>query len=74
MTIPTTPPSGFRDFLPDQVAARQRVADIISRVYRSFGFQSIATPAIEDLNVLLGQGGGDNEKLIFQITKRGEQF
>jgi histidyl-tRNA synthetase len=72
MTIPTTPPSGFRDFLPDQVAARTRAVETITRVYRSYGFQPVATPAVEDLAVLLGQGGGENEKLIFKIMKRGE--
>ncbi|MDD5305043.1 MAG: histidine--tRNA ligase [Elusimicrobia bacterium] len=72
MTIPTTPPSGFRDFLPDSVAARSRAVETITRVYRSFGFQPVATPAVEDLTVLQGLGGGENEKLIFKIMKRGE--
>jgi histidyl-tRNA synthetase len=72
MALPTTPPSGFRDFLPDQVAARARAVETISRVYRSFGFQPVATPAVEDLAVLTGQGGGENEKLIFKIMRRGE--
>lgn len=72
MALPTTPPSGFRDFLPDAVAARARAVETITRVYRSFGFQPVATPAVEELSVLAGQGGGDNEKLIFKIMKRGE--
>jgi histidyl-tRNA synthetase len=72
MSIPTAPPSGFRDFLPDQVALRHEAAAAISRVYRSFGFQPIATSAVEDLQVLTGKGGGENEKLIFKIMKRGE--
>ena len=72
MSIPTTPPSGFRDFLPDQAAARQRVLETIARVYRSFGFQPVATSAVEDLSTLTGQGGGENEKLIFKLMKRGE--
>jgi histidyl-tRNA synthetase len=72
MPIPTTPPSGFRDFLPDQVALRQKAAAHILRIYRSFGFQPVATSAVEDLSVLIGQGGGENEKLIFKIMKRGE--
>ncbi|MEQ1918785.1 MAG: histidine--tRNA ligase [Elusimicrobiota bacterium] len=72
MTIPTTPPSGFRDFQPDQVASRTRAVETITRTYRSFGFQPVATPAVEDLSVLTGQGGGENEKLIFKIMKRGE--
>ncbi len=72
MAIPTTPPSGFRDFQPDQVAARSRAVETIARVYRSFGFSPVATPAVEELSVLQGQGGGENEKLIFKIMRRGE--
>lgn len=74
MSIPTTPPSGFRDFLPAAVAARHDAVETISRVYRSFGFQPVATSAVEDLSVLLGKGGGENEKLIFKILKRGESL
>ena len=72
MPIPTAPPSGFRDFLPEQVALRQDAIATITKVYKSFGFQPIATSAVEDLQVLTGQGGGENEKLIFKIMKRGE--
>lgn len=72
MAIPTTPPSGFRDFLPEQVAARARAAEAIAKVYRSFGFQPVATSAVEELTVLTGKGGGENEKLIFKLMKRGE--
>ena len=72
--IPTTPPSGFRDFLPDSCARRARVVETISRVYRSYGFAPIATPAVEDLAVLTGKGVGETEKLIFKILKRGEKL
>ncbi len=72
--IPTAPPSGFRDHLPDACALRARSIETVSRVYRSFGFQQIATSAVEDLAVLLGKGGGENEKLIFKIMKRGEKL
>jgi histidyl-tRNA synthetase len=74
MAIPTTPPSGFRDFSPDAAAVRAHAAEVIAGVYRSFGFQRIATSAFEDLAVLLGKGGGENEKLIFKVMKRGEQL
>lgn len=74
MTIPTAPPSGFRDFSPKDCALRSRAVEAISRAYRSFGFQQIATSAVEDLQVLLGKGGGENEKLIFKIQKRGEKL
>ena len=72
--IPTAPPSGFRDFLPDACALRARAIETISRVYRSYGFSPIATPAVEDLAVLTGKGGGETEKLIFKILKRGEKL
>ena len=74
MSVSSTPPSGFRDFLPDVAAVRAQAAEAIAAVYRSFGFQRIATSAVEDLGVLLGKGGGDNEKLIFKVLKRGEQL
>lgn len=74
MSIPTTPPSGFRDFLPEACAARAHAIQTISLVYRSFGFNQIATSAVEDLEVLLGKGGGETEKLIFKILKRGEKL
>ncbi len=72
--IPTAPPSGFRDFLPDACAARARAVETISRVYRAYGFMQIATSALEDLAVLTGKGGGENEKLIFKVLKRGEKL
>lgn len=72
MSIPTAPPSGFRDFLPEQVALRHDAIETIQKVYRSFGFQPVATSAVEDLQVLLDKGGNENEKLIFKIMKRGE--
>src|SRR5437762_14066771 len=72
--ISSKPPSGFRDFLPDAAALRIHAADTIAAVYRSFGFQRIVTAAVEDLGVLLGKGGGENEKLLFKIMKRGEQL
>lgn len=74
MAISTTPPSGFRDFAPDAAALRAHAAETIAQVYRSFGFQRIYTSAVEDLVVLLGKGGGENEKLIFKLLKRGEQL
>ena len=74
MSIPTTPPSGFRDFLPEDCARRAELAETVSRVYRSFGFSQISTSAVEDLAVLTGKGAGETEKLIFKILKRGERL
>src|SRR5438270_7764200 len=74
MTIPTAPPSGFRDHSPEACALRALAVERISKVYRSFGFQQISTSAVEDLAVLRGKEGGENEKLIFKIMKRGDKF
>ena len=72
--VSTNPPSGFRDFLPQEAAARLELVDTISRVYRAHGFQTIGLPFLENLSTLQGKGGGsDNEKLIFKVMKRGEK-
>jgi histidyl-tRNA synthetase len=70
---PTTPASGMRDFLPDQVARRNYVFDIIRDVYEGYGFEPLETPSMERLSTLLGKYGED-EKLIFRIMKRGEKL
>jgi histidyl-tRNA synthetase len=71
----TKPPSGFRDFTPEEAALRAQITEKIGRAYRSFGFQQILTPACENLSTLQGKGGGsDNEKLIFRILRRGDDL
>ena len=67
-------PRGMRDFLPNQALARQELIEKISHSYLSRGFQSIETPIVEDLDRLSSGQGGDNEKLVFKIQKRGEEF
>jgi histidyl-tRNA synthetase len=75
MAVSTHPPSGFRDFIKDEARRRFELMEKISSVYRSFGFEAIETPAFENLDVLLGSGGGDeNEKLIFKVLKRGDKL
>ena len=74
MPISSSPPSGFRDFLPQNLKLRQKVSQTISDIYRSFGFEAIETSALENLEVLTGKGGGENEKLIFKALKRGEKL
>src|SRR5438128_3309458 len=68
------PPTGMRDWLPHETLLRQRFMETIGRVYRLYGYLPIDTPAMEDLSVLLGKGGGENEKLLFKILKRGEKL
>jgi histidyl-tRNA synthetase len=73
--ISALPPSGFRDFNPEEASARQNLTDLIGRVYLSHGFQRIGMPVMENLSTLHGKGGGaDNEKLIFKVLKRGEEL
>jgi histidyl-tRNA synthetase len=68
------PPTGMRDWLPQDALLRQRLMETIGKVYRLYGYLPIDTPAMEDLAVLLGKGGGENEKLLFKILKRGEKL
>lgn len=73
--ISSVPPSGFRDFTPEESAARQDLMETIAQIYRSHGFQGVQMSALENLSTLQGKGGGlDNEKLIFKVLKRGEQL
>jgi histidyl-tRNA synthetase len=64
---------GFRDFLPDQMMARERLIDIARSVYRSYGFAPIDTPALEYAEVLLGKGGEESDKQVFRFTDQGER-
>jgi histidyl-tRNA synthetase len=67
-------PSGFRDFLPDEHRKRQELIRRIRASYESFGFEGMDTPAMENLQVFLGKGGGENEKLMFRVLKRGAEL
>ena len=68
------PPKGTRDFLPDQLNFRHHVLDSIVKVYRQAGFRQIETPCIENIELLLGNQGGENEKMVYKILKRGEKL
>jgi histidyl-tRNA synthetase len=68
----TEPARGMRDFLPEDVRRREYVIGIIKRVYESYGFEPLETPAVENLETLLGKYGDEGNKLIFKILKRGE--
>ncbi|MFT4213425.1 MAG: histidine--tRNA ligase [Microbacterium sp.] len=66
-----TPPRGMRDFLPADKARRERVLAVIRERYRAHGFDEIETPVMEEFSRLHAGIGGDNEKLAFNILKRG---
>jgi histidyl-tRNA synthetase len=68
------PVRGMRDFAPPLAELRRRVANQILDTYAGYGFETIETPALEDLAVLLGSGGGENEKLIFKVLLRGARL
>ncbi|MGQ0553761.1 MAG: histidine--tRNA ligase [Planctomycetota bacterium] len=72
--LPTTPVRGMRDLLPQECALRDAATAAILSVYRSFGFARIETPALEHLELLASGQGGENEKLIFKILRRGEKL
>ncbi len=67
------PPRGMRDLLPEEVALRDRVSAAILDTYVAWGYRHIETPALENIRNLTAGQGGDNEKLIFKVLKRGEE-
>lgn len=69
-----SPAKGMRDFLPKQFALRQHVLATIQQTYERYGFSRIETPPVENIDLLTSKQGGDNEKLIFKILKRGEKL
>ena len=62
---------GFRDFLPGEEAARQRIESCMSRTIRSFGFVPIDTPVLEYAEILLGKGGGETDKQVYRFKDHG---
>jgi histidyl-tRNA synthetase len=62
---------GFRDHLPAQALARERVLDIARRVYRSYGFAPIDTPALEYLEILTGKGSEETDKQLYRFQDHG---
>ena len=70
----TQPARGMRDFLPADVRKRRFVVDIVKEVYESYGFEPLETPAVENLETLMGKYGEEGSQLIFKILKRGEKL
>src|SRR6187431_2328468 len=68
----TEPARGMRDFLPEDIRRREYVVGVIRRVYERYGFEPLETPAVENLETLLGKYGEEGNQLIFKILKRGE--
>ena len=74
MALSKKPVTGMKDILPEEMQIRDYVIGVIKETYGKFGFTSIETPCVENLANLTNKQGGDNEKLIFKILKRGEKL
>ena len=74
MALNKKPVNGMKDILPYEMEVRDYVTSIIKEPYRSFGFTPIETPAMESIDNLSNKQGGENEKLIFKVMKRGEKL
>src|SRR4030095_1825156 len=70
----TNPARGMRDFLPSDIRKREYVIGIIKEVYESYGFEPLETPAVENIETLMGKYGEEGNQLIFKILKRGEKL
>src|SRR5205807_6954046 len=70
----TQPARGMRDFLPADVRKREYVIGVIKQVYESYGFEPLETPAVENIETLMGKYGEEGNQLIFKILKRGEKL
>ena len=74
MALNKKPVNGMKDIMPYEMEVRDYVTSIIKETYRSFGFTPIETPAMESIGNLSNKQGGENEKLIFKVMKRGEKL
>ena len=68
------PVQGMKDILPEEMQVRDYVISVIKETYNKFGFTSIETPCMENIENLSSKQGGENEKLIFKVLKRGEKL
>lgn len=74
MALSKKPTTGMKDILPQEMKIRDYVIGVIEETYAQFGFTHIETPCVENINNLNCKAGGENEKLIFKIMKRGEKL
>ena len=74
MKFISTPVKGMQDFLPEDMRLRTHVLGLIRQTYATYGFEEIETPAMEHIENLTGRVGGENEKLIFKVMKRGRDL
>ena len=74
MAMTKKPVTGMKDMLPAEMQVRDYVIGLIKETYKGFGFTPMETPCVEHIENLCSKQGGDNEKLIFKILKRGEKL
>ncbi len=74
MALIKKPVTGMKDIMPEEMEIRDYAISVIKKTYADFGFSSIETPCVENIANLTSKQGGDNEKLIFKILKRGEKL
>ena len=74
MALNKKPVNGMKDILPQEMEIREYVLTQIKETYKKFGYTQIETPAMESIENLTNKQGGDNEKLIFKVMKRGEKL
>ena len=74
MALSKKPVTGMKDILPEEMVIRDYVIGVIKETYGKFGFTPIETPCVENIENLTNKQGGENEKLIFKILKRGEKL
>ena len=74
MALNKKPVTGMKDIMPEEMAIRDYVIGVIKETYGKFGFTSIETPCMENIANLSSRQGGENEKLIFKVLKRGEKL
>lgn len=74
MGLSKKPVTGMKDILPEEMKLRDYVIGVIKETYGKFGFLPIETPCVENIENLSNKQGGENEKLIFKILKRGEKL
>lgn len=74
MAMKKKPVTGMKDIMPKEMEIRDYVISLIKETYKTFGFTSVETPCVEHIENLCSNQGGENEKLIFKILKRGEKL
>lgn len=74
MALSKKPVNGMKDIMPDEMQIRDYVMSVIKETYGKFGFTPMETPCMENIENLSNKQGGENEKLIFKVLKRGEKL